>query len=294
MADSEKFQKVKIRCPNCGKMGEIQISKDVITSSERGVCAIEVHKNKICPHSFITYVDKNFIARDYFIPDITLENIEIVEEKEPAKKIKPAEQIKKISDEDYSFVRSILQRNNFTYIIHAILMKKPIHLICEVIELHDKIIKVFGEIAGNSFKPQISVGIMEEFNSKKESYKDFLILHLDSEMFLENHYSILSPKDLNFEAEIIKKTFNQSDPTTSLIVLKNELQKLRSLAENVEKMLREESGKGKKKWNKKDVINELNRRNKIKISTKYLYFVLEIIKRNFDFEPSDYLKDVKD
>ncbi len=292
MENSENFKKIRIRCPICGKKGVIQVARKIIESSNRGVCAIEVAKNQVCSDSFIAYVDKNFVVRDYFIPDIALEGIEVVEKEVPTKKDELVIEEKKILDEDYNIVRSILQRKIFTYIIYAILVKKPIHLVYDIQDIYDQIVQVFEEITRNAFEMHITVGNMEEYKSNKKKYKDILVLDISSETILEGQNKKISQNLLIYEAEIVKKAFKQYDPTTSLIILKNEIQKIYSLTYNLKNLLQEESGKSKKKWLKKNVINELNRRFNIKINAKYLNFVLKIIQHYFGLNPAEYVIDV--
>ncbi len=292
MENSENFKKIRIRCPICGKKGVIQVARKIIESSNRGVCAIEVAKNQVCSDSFIAYVDKNFVVRDYFIPDIALEGIEVVEKEVPTKKDELVIEEKKILDEDYNIVRSILQRKIFTYIIYAILVKKPIHLVYDIQDIYDQIVQVFEEITRNAFEMHITVGNMEEYKSNKKKYKDILVLDISSETILEGQNKKISQNLLIYEAEIVKKAFKQYDPTTSLIILKNEIQKIYSLTYNLKNLLQEESGKSKKKWLKKKVINELNRRFNIKINAKYLNFVLKIIQHYFGLNPAEYVIDV--
>ncbi len=292
MENSDNFKKIRIRCPICGKKGVIQVARKIIESSNRGVCAIEVAKNQVCSDSFIAYVDKNFVVRDYFIPDIALEGIEVVEKEVPTKKDELVIEEKKILDEDYNIVRSILQRKIFTYIIYAILVKKPIHLVYDIQDIYDQIVQVFEEITRNAFEMHITVGNMEEYKSNKKKYKDILVLDISSETILEGQNKKISQNLLIYEAEIVKKAFKQYDPTTSLIILKNEIQKIYSLTYNLKNLLQEESGKSKKKWLKKNVINELNRRFNIKINAKYLNFVLKIIQHYFGLNPAEYVIDV--
>jgi len=65
--------KVEIRCPACSKRGNIQLEESVINQSTRGVTAINIDKNQICPHSFVAYIDKNMDIRDCFLTDFQIE-----------------------------------------------------------------------------------------------------------------------------------------------------------------------------------------------------------------------------
>ncbi|MBA7663860.1 hypothetical protein ES703_71908 [subsurface metagenome] len=58
---------------------------------------------------------------------------------------------------------------------------------------------------------------------------------------------------------------------------------------NLKNFLEEEAGEGKKKLFKKNVISELNRRFNIKITARYLNFVLDIIQHHFDLNPANFI-----
>ena len=40
---------------------------------KRGLLAVNIPQNVICSHSFIVYIDKNLVIRDYFIADYQLQ-----------------------------------------------------------------------------------------------------------------------------------------------------------------------------------------------------------------------------
>ncbi|GAH61257.1 unnamed protein product [marine sediment metagenome] len=63
---------------------------------------------------------------------------------------------------------------------------------------------------------------------------------------------------------------------------------------NLKNFLEEEAGEGKKKLFKKNVISELNRRFNIKITARYLNFVLDIIQHHFGLNLADYIIDATD
>ena len=66
-------KKVHIICPECNKTGIIDVQENIMEEREKGIAAINVVENLVCKHSFVVYVDKNFIIRDAILIDFTIE-----------------------------------------------------------------------------------------------------------------------------------------------------------------------------------------------------------------------------
>ena len=65
-----KIHKIEIECPICHKKGKLEVDEDFIQNAPKGVTAIDPPPNITCEHSYIVYVDKNLIVRDYVVADI--------------------------------------------------------------------------------------------------------------------------------------------------------------------------------------------------------------------------------
>ncbi len=63
------MSKMQIICPSCAKNGYIEVSEKDIKGTSRGVLAVNIAENILCSHTFIVYVDKNLMIRDYFLVD---------------------------------------------------------------------------------------------------------------------------------------------------------------------------------------------------------------------------------
>jgi len=61
-----------VRCPICSETAEIEVSKKELGKASRGLLSIGIPEDLVCEHSFITYVDRNFKVRDYFVPDFEI------------------------------------------------------------------------------------------------------------------------------------------------------------------------------------------------------------------------------
>lgn len=289
MADPDDLKKVQVRCPKCDNPGNIMVSKNVIQSSPRGVTTINIPKDQICKHNFVAYVDKNFAVRDYFVADLSLTDVVADLSQEEKRKIIPQQKKVQVTDSDYSLVRSTLGRKNLGYLLHGIFLNKPMHLIHENSNIKEKTLAVLEEITLKTFDITVSTASLQEYMTNKRNYSGMIVIDVTSEMILEDSEGLFSPKKLSTESEIVNKTFKQTNPTTSLIVLKNEIQKLFSLANIVKQILQEKPLTGPERWAKKDIITELRGRNNIKLNPKQLSYVFEIIQANFNIDPNQYL-----
>ena len=76
------MSKVKIVCPICSRKGTLDIDDSLIKLKPGGLFSINVDKNFTCEHSYVAYIDQNYIVRDYFDFDYNIELPEIVTEKQ--------------------------------------------------------------------------------------------------------------------------------------------------------------------------------------------------------------------
>jgi len=288
MADPNDLKRIQIICPQCGAAGFVHVSKSLIQNSTRGVSTINIPKNQVCEHNFIAYVDKNFAVRDYFVADVSLEDLAVATEGGNSQASSSKKKIA-ITESDYHQIRGIIGRKLFTYILHAIFLNSPLHLIYEKTEFFDQIVGVFEAITANAFEISLSIGTFRDYMTNKTDYNGVIVLDVASEMVLEDEIGILKMKKYITESEMIDKSFKQSNPTTSFIVMKNEIQKLYSLANIVKLMLQEKSGNEGDKWSKKEIANQLEKRNNIKIPMKQLLFIFDIIEFNFNIRCEKYL-----
>ena len=67
------MKKLEVRCPSCSSRGYIEVSEEEVEKASRGVFAVYVLEGVACEHSFVAYVDKNFVVRDTFKADFQIE-----------------------------------------------------------------------------------------------------------------------------------------------------------------------------------------------------------------------------
>ncbi|MFX0071686.1 MAG: hypothetical protein ACFFAO_11405, partial [Candidatus Hermodarchaeota archaeon] len=92
--------------------------------------------------------------------------------------------------------------------------------------------------------------------------------------------NLMSPKKIKVERTIIQKFLAEQDPKTSLILLRNEIQKIHNLSKQIINL--NNSLKKNEELTSKKIIDYFLQTKDIKIQSEYLDFLLDIIKNYFD------------
>ena len=269
---------IEVRCPSCSKRGFIEVEKDVIKGSSRGVAAINIAKEQICPHAFIVYVDKNLIVRDCFLADFQIEL--------PQMKVKGEKEEKKISEPeriDTSYVKNNISPLSLTLIIRACLLNYDLVVIHPQEELRSHLRDFLNFIFKDSFKLNVAIETPGTYKKKKKQFKKFL--KIEGESVKKDKKDQMDPKKIKIERKIVQKFYEEADPTTSLIIMKNDVKMLKYLSERVKELI--ETYKGKEKLGKKRLIDKLAEvENSSKVEFSYLELLLDILKFNYDYDLS--------
>jgi len=262
--------KLEIRCPSCAKRGKIEVSEEKVKNTTRGLYAVNVTEGILCDHSFVAYVDKNFIVRDSYMADFQIELPQDIQEQE-------TELEAPITTEsvDVNLIKINLTASLITYIIKAIFYNKKAVIISDQDYMYDNIIKFFNHITKNSFNTQIS--IMAKLGYNPDLLKDYLVF--EGRKILIDNQNIINPKRLKVERTIVQKFLDEYDTSSSLLILKNELQKAYKLSETIVEYVN--NSKKKEKFYSKKIIDTLERNHNIKINTPYLNFLLNIVENYF-------------
>lgn len=266
---------IQIRCPSCKKIGTIEIDDNALKNVTRGLLAVYVEVNTICEHSFITYVDKNLIIRDYFMPDFRVEipknvSIEKVEEMEI-----PEEDIINID-----LIKLNLPATLITYIIKSIFLKNRIVIIFEEEFLYSHILNFFKYINQDMFEIDISLISQEEYKQNSKIYKDFMVF--DRNEIVRNVKKSINPKKLAVEKQIVHNFFSEVDMNSGLILLRNDIQKAYILSKAIVDIVK--NRKKDEKVNMLKISKELEEMYNIKLSSQYLDFLIEIVKYYFEID----------
>ncbi|MFX1260360.1 MAG: hypothetical protein ACFFAN_21120 [Promethearchaeota archaeon] len=269
--------KVKIHCPSCSKMGNIEIEENIIAESKRGISAVNVAEHLICPHSFVAYIDKNLNVRDYFITDFKIQLPEMdVEHKITEKEIPGKDEI------DIYLITLNLSALWLTFIIRAGFLKKKILILNKFEILNDHIIKFFKFIFQDSFEIDIAIDIKEKYKINKKTYKDYIVI--DGNNVIADNGKIMRQRTIKIERAIVQKFLAEDDPKISLIIIKNEIQKAYELSKSIVEY--NNNLKDNEELTSKKILDYFSEDLGIKLSSQYLNFLFEIIENYFKVQLS--------
>lgn len=269
--------RIEIRCPSCSNRGYVEIAEEIINKSARGVTAINIAKDQMCAHSFVAYIDKNLAVRDCFITDFQLE----LPQMETTQKIEEKE-IPSSEIVDVDLIKMNLSALTLANMIRASVFKKSVLIVSDQGFLKDHLFNFMKFIFQNSFEFDITAEKSEIYKKNKKIFKDYVVL--DEKEVINDKDKILDPKKVKIERTIVQKFLAEYDTKSSLIIIKNEIQKSFELSKEIMALI--ENYKGQEKLGKKKLIDELSEKKGIKISFSYLEFLLDIIKNYFKFDLS--------
>ena len=268
---------VEVFCPACSKNGKIEVNEEVIKKNTRGVAAVNVINDLVFSHSFVVYIDKNLAVRDCFITDFTIELPQIQIKEEPGgREIPSTEKI------DLLLISINIPALTLAFIIRGILLKKKILLLTDMDILNDYMQNLLNFICMGYFEFDFAIFNREHYKKNKKQYKNHLIL--EDKKVISDKSKILAPDKIKIESSIVGKFLAEGTHETSLIILKNEIQKIHDISHYLMDIINK--FKGKENVGKKELIAELQKTEGIKITFAYLNFILEILKNNFDFDLS--------
>ncbi|TFG30633.1 MAG: hypothetical protein EU532_00665 [Promethearchaeota archaeon] len=266
---------IEIHCPSCSKKGLIEVEENLIFKCERGVSAINVDENLICSHSFVAYIDKNLKVRDCFLTDFKIETPEM-----------ELDQIKKVKDtltQDLIDVYLITININalwLTFILRSCFYKKKILIINNMEALNCHLINFFNFIFQDSFEFDIIFDTMDNYKKDKKKYREFIVI--DSNNIINDKNNIMKPKMIKIERIIVQKFLAEQDPKSSLILIRNEIQKLFTLSQEI--ITFNKSLKENEELTSKKIMDYFEEVINIKVQSYYLDFLFEIINNYFNIK----------
>ncbi len=263
------MKEIEVHCPTCNKKGRIEIEDDLSSKMSRGLVAIDVEKDKVCSHAFIAYVDKNYKVRDCFTADF---KIEVPEEAPIEAESKVHYSIENL---DIDLIRLNLTNDLITNSLRALFFKKKVLVISEQAFLFNHFQNFFKFITQDSFTFDILFLTGEEFEKNKKNYEPCLAIKGNS--IVTDSYNLIDPKKLKEEQKIVEKFVQERDLMSSLIILKNEIQKVFEMAKSIADFAK----KSPKKFNSKTIISKLNEDYKTKIPLPYINFLIDIVENYF-------------
>jgi len=263
--------KIEVRCPACSKRGMLEISEEEVKKAAKGLFAVNVDK-VFCSHSYIAYVDKNLSIRDCYIADFQIELPEAL----PDKKVEtvPIE----IEDINITLVKINLLPTLLVNTIRAIVTGKKIVILSNDHFINKHIENFLKYITANSFKNEIAIISVEDYNKEKELYKEYIVLQANQ--IIKDEANIINPKKMGIERAIVHNFFDSYNLRTSILLLKNELLNLHEYSRDLIDLF--DNYKEPNKLEKKELIKQLSKRWNIDLTGKYLELLLNILTNYFD------------
>ena len=267
------ISRVEVRCPACGKHGAIEVEENIVKNSPRGVTAVNVADYLICEHSFIAYIDKNFVVRDCFISDFTVQLPQI--------KIKMPEikTIDSIAEEiDIYLITINLSIKTLSYLLEGCFNKQNIVFINDLDVLTPHLKKFLEFTFSETFEIDFKILNNQDFKKTKKEYKNHLVL--SNSKIINDKDNLLKEKSIKIESAIIQKFLGEYNLEAGLIILRNEIFKAYKFSSE----LIQESGKAGNELNQKLMVDYITENYNFKMSKGYINFLTQIIKNYFGKE----------
>ncbi|MEJ2251828.1 MAG: hypothetical protein P8Y97_19495, partial [Candidatus Lokiarchaeota archaeon] len=118
-----------------------------------------------------------------------------------------------------------------------------------------------------------------DYLKNKKNFKRALIF--EDNNILKDNDGIFKKRSLKVERTIVRRFYNEIDPKSSLIILKNELKKSFELSKAVINFINENN---EKEIQSKMIIDYLKERKGITIDIIYLEFLIDIIENYFEIK----------
>jgi hypothetical protein len=262
--------KIEVRCPSCSKMGEIEISEDDIKNSRRGLLAINIRSGSFCDHTYIAYIDQNRKVRDCFLTDFEIQ-IPTIEQVFQEEKIDTDQE-----DLDVTLLKINLPISLIAYTIRGIIFRNPIKILFKQQYLFNLIENFFTYITKNNFEIDLKLITREDYIKNKKKFKEFLVL--EGNNIVNDRNDIFKNRSLKVERTIASLFYHEIDPTSSLIIFKNELKKAYELSKSLIPFIKENE---RKEIQSKMLMDYLTVQKGINVELLYLEFLIDSVENYF-------------
>ncbi|MHA1340004.1 MAG: hypothetical protein ACTSRZ_07405 [Promethearchaeota archaeon] len=203
-SSSEDILKARVICPKCQKSEYIEISRELLKRSGKGLTTILIPKDLICEHSFQIFVDRNGAVRGYETPDYELTFSPMEEEEEKTFEIGDKsilEVLFSILDEEifYKTIRTIFLGGNVYCITDQKYLKE---------NLKNFLQRIFGDYCTEIFV--VNTKEYNEFYRKRvyaSSEKLSFVFNMDINVIVKQIYkdTFFHKEKFNLEKSIFQK-----------------------------------------------------------------------------------------
>ena len=262
--------KIEIRCPKCSKRNKIEVSEEEVKNTTRGLYAVNVSEGIICEHSFVAYLDKNLVVRDTFIADFQITLPESTESQKEEEEPKLTEKI------DIDLIKINLTASTIAFILRAMLFKKKIIIISGKGFLGDHLLNLFKFVNSEAFNIDMEMLPNEQY--KASNFGDHIAIQ--GIEIIKDDDKIIDPKKLKVERTITQAFLNESDPISSMMLLKREIKQIYDLSSSIADIVN--NLKKKEKLYSKTLIEELKDKHNVKVQMPYLDYLIEVAEHYFN------------
>lgn len=266
--------KIEIRCPICSSWDNIEISDDVTKNVTKGLVTINITSGMICEHSFIAYLDKNLIVRDYFVADFKIETPDTTSTQGLGDDV-----ILERNLINFDLIKLNIPELLMSYVFRALFMGKKVLLILEDQFLAEHIINFFKYTMQDLFDANMIAISREEYKNNKSEYKDHLVF--ESRVILHDKLNVIDPKKLKIEKSIAKKFLDEYDLGPALIIVRNEIQKVFEFSKTLVEYIKNSKHRT---ITSKNLFDHIIEKHNERIKIDYLTFLIDIGKNYFNVE----------
>lgn len=266
-------REIVVICPACSKKGSINLNTEKINSNERGITAVNIPLELICTHSFIAYIDKNFMVRDCFSADFVIQLPQI--------KIQNTEF-------DLNFDLDLIKLNfhaiTFFRILRTYFSNTKTLFLNEISSLNRHFNSFVDSITHNDFPYDFLIETPSIYEKNKKQYKKYTIF--DRNKIIGDKSNIFKRKKNKVEEKIIEKFLNERNLRSSHLIIKNEVQKAFILGKFIQDFVVERNIT--KKVNYKIIKKEIEVKYNIEIEDFYLEFIKDLVYNFFEIRIETY------
>jgi hypothetical protein len=213
---SGTYKALRVTCPICGKMKDINIPERVFTQKKFGTIKIQIPTNAVCSeHQFIVFVDTKGKIQGCEKIDMIMGKISPEVEKETAGRIN---------------LRNLIQLfgvNGILSLFHAKVFNYPSYIIKnDKFEYSEELLNSVGDnILPELYRGNKTIYIIEDPDINKIKIKDKNALIMDVSQHI---YQTPWTKKLKFEEEIVERALDIIDEEEQLRLLQHNIAKFMS------------------------------------------------------------------
>lgn len=271
---SDSFKALKVCCPNCGEIKNINIPVSILTQKKFGTVKIQVPINAVCSeHQFIVFVDTKGTVRGYEKIDIQLAIDVTRAEKDVEQGLNLRNLIQLFG------VYGILS------LIHAKIFNYRVYILPDKdFEFTEETLNLVGDIIlPESFTGSKTIHLLDDLDLNKLKIKDKDTLVMDTQQHI---FQTPWATKLKFEEGIVKRALGIIDEREQLKLLQQDIASFINEASHATSIL-----EGVNEIYEEELAEKLSKGLNIKKINGYrLNLIKEFIKRNISVKMGSKIK----